>query len=398
MSAKYKRISPRSQDKQARSYQVLLGLVELYIQTGRPVGSQQLQREGFPQLSPATIRNYLAELEELGLLQQQHSSAGRIPSEHGLRLYAHHAAETPLLHPEDRQLLDRCGEHEGRDVGTFLQKVLEALSVGSGCVACGLSPRFDHDFVQSIRLVGIDNQRILVVLITDFGFVSSELVQVEESPGFLALKRLEQALQAKLCGDSKELAALEERDQAIAQQLYSESMLRHIVRYAQFWEEEVTYTGVSRLIQFPEFAQVRALGEGISLLDHPHALRSLLKDCMQDRAPHFWVGSDLPMDTRECSVLAIPYSMQGHSLGAIGLLGPMRIPYSRLMGLLQHASEMIQTVLTRCLYKHRISYRQPQPHVLYLPTADQLLIHREGPAESFDSIEEVSIHDRSGST
>jgi heat-inducible transcriptional repressor len=186
-----KSLIPRKPPKDKREKWVLLGLIDLYLETGKPVGSNTLRENGFDTLSSATIRNYFAKLEEEGLLKQQHSSGGRIPTPLAYKLYAETYLKSPLIDEKENKLLRQNIRKETRELAVYLQSVAEVLSEATHCAVFLSAPRFDHDFVLDIKLVGIDSNRCLCVIITDFGQVMTELLYDSKKMSSFTLKRLE---------------------------------------------------------------------------------------------------------------------------------------------------------------------------------------------------------------
>ncbi|MCH9611303.1 MAG: Heat-inducible transcription repressor HrcA [Chlamydiales bacterium] len=345
--------------KEKREQAVLMALVELFLESGKPIGSNTLMQERFPSLSSATIRNYFAKFEKLGYLKQPHSSGGRLPTEEGIRLYVENALSSPLLLPGVKT---GCKlKMEQKNVHTFLQRSVEKLSELTGLATFLSSARFDHDFIQQLRLVEIDDERILSVLITDFGQVLTEILPAKKLSAF-ALKRIEAYLMWRIRGGAE--PDLHDGERGVAQKLYSEIVVRYMVRYSNFSEEEVFRTGFSRLLNFPEFADPVALSSGLSLFENMSHMRLLLNDCMRENKLCYWVGSDLApyAAASECSVLAVPYHIGETRVGAIGLLGSSRMPYRELFGTLQYFSESMTKVLTKSLVKFKLSFRQPRAH------------------------------------
>ncbi len=343
--------------KERRENEVLIALVELFLETGKPIGSNTLKEERFPNLSSATIRNYFAKFETMGYLKQPHSSGGRLPTEAGIRLYVQEAVTKPLVMPGLKNSFNL--KMTQKNVHTFLQQSVEKLSSLTGYATFLSSARFDHDFIQEVRLVGIDDERLLCVLITDFGQVLTEILATKKLSSF-SLKRIEGYLIWRIRGGLQpEIQGDEEKE---AQKLYSEIVVRYMVRYSNFSEEEVFRTGFSRLLNYPEFSDPFALSAGLSLFENSTHMRLLLNDCMRENRLCYWVGSDLApyAAASECSVLAIPYRIGETRVGAIGLLGSSRMPYRTLFGALQFFSDEMTKVLTKSLMKFKLSFRQPR--------------------------------------
>lgn len=364
--------------KQVREKQVLFGLVTHFLATGKPVGSETLKETGFASLSAATIRNYFATLEEEGYLEQLHTSGGRIPTAKALRFYANEVVheESPLL-LKNQEALTALRKSETKELALYLQQSAETLSQLSGLAVFLSAPRFDHDFVTDLKVVPIDTQRLLCILITDFGVIQTELMHTDKKLSHFALKRIERYFHWRLTGQDKP-EEIEPEEESLAKHLYNEAMVRYIVGYSNFLNEEICRTGFSKLLHFPEFQDAATLASSLGLFENAQGMRMLLRDCTKHGTLRFWIGEDLqPFSTTKvpCSaVAAVPYQIGKQIVGAVGVLGPMRIPYKEIFGILRAFSESISAALTQSLYKFKIHYRQPQPEAAYLQKEEHRLI------------------------
>lgn len=353
--------------KQDRERKVLLGLVDYYIKTGKPVGSNTLKETGFEDLSSATIRNYFANLENEGFLSQAHSSGGRIPTNLAFRTYAQAHFDNPTESLGDPFKATR--DFESREITKLLQDSSETLGMLTNCAVFLSAPRFDQDFVVDLKLIPLDASRCLCVIITDFGVIRTEIVQAPTKLSTFSVKRIESYFHWRLTGIDKP-KELKNEEEAIAQSLYNELMVRYIVGYSNFINEEIHRTGFSRLLAYPDFQDAGILATSLALFENAHSMRLLLKECMALNHLKFWIGDDLaPFSTThipDCAVIAIPYYINRNAVGAVGILGPARIPYQTLFGLLRSFSENVSDALTRNIYKYKISFRQPQTGSLFL--------------------------------
>lgn len=186
-----KSLSPKKPAKDQREKLILFGLVDLYLQSGKPIGSNTLRENGFDALSSATIRNYFAKLEEEGLVKQQHSSGGRIPTSLAYKAYAEEHLDKPLSSPDEKKTIERLLKKETREVGAYLLQTIEKISEITHCAAFLSAPRFDQDFILEIKLLYIDQSRLLCVLITDFGLVRTEVLYTDKKLSSFTLKRFE---------------------------------------------------------------------------------------------------------------------------------------------------------------------------------------------------------------
>lgn len=365
--------------KTDRERKVLIGLVEHYIQTGKPVGSNVLKDVGFEDLSSATIRNYFAHLEEEGYLAQQHSSGGRIPTDNAFRLYANAYMDETFKGKQKINLSDKNGT---RAITTFLQQSAEELAIQTKTAVFLSAPRFEQDFIIGIKLVIIDTNRCLCVLMTDFGEIRTEMLYTDQKFGVIASKRLEGYFNWRLTNHNKP-ENLSQSEEETAQKLYNELMVRYIVGYSQFNEEEVYRTGFSSLLSYPEFQDAAMLANSLALFENTHGMRLLLKECSKFDKLKFWIGRDLTnysaQTNVDCTVIAIPYYVNNKPVGSIGLFGPLRMPYRALFSTLRQFSEQISKGLTNSLYKFKITLRQPKTEAIDQKLRPQLLAHIERP-------------------
>lgn len=372
-------IAIKSSGKQERELKVLLGLIEHYIKTGKPVGSNTLKEAGFGTLSSATIRNYFANLEDAGYLIQLHSSGGRIPTE---KAYRYYATESLASHHQIPQINDEFVYLKGIDtqeISSYLYHAAERLSHLSNTAVFISSPRFDHDFVLDVRVVGIDAKRLVCILVTNFGAIHTEILYTDHRLSNFAIKRIESYFQWRLNGINKP-DNLEKAEEQLAQKFYNEVMVRYIVGYSHYNEEEIFRTGFSKLLNYPDFETPASLANGLGLFENNQGMRLLLKECEKLEKTRFWIGNDLLTYTTSspnCAVIASPYKINQKIVGAVGLLGPMRIPYRELFEMLNTFSTNISEALTRNLYKFKITFRQPHENTPYLDQPEQRILRSD---------------------
>lgn len=363
-------------NKQGREQKVLLGLVDHYIQTGKPVGSNTLKDAGFGDLSSATIRNYFANLEEEGYLSQSHSSGGRIPTDKAFRAYAQDYIDSPQLPLPEIQEFNSLQDFQSREIARYLQQAAESLASACNCAVFLSAPRFDHDYIIDIKLVSLDAFRCLSILISDFGVIQTEILHLPAKLSTFALKRIESYFHWRLTGIGMP-DNLEPEEEKIGKTFYNELMVRYIVGYSNFVDEDIYRTGFSRLLTYADFQDASKLSGGLSLFENGHSMRLLLRECQALNQVKTWIGSDLihyAGINPNCAVLSIPYYINQHPIGAVGLLCPIRTPYRTLFGILQHFSNCISEALTRNVYKFKISFRHPETGKQYLQKEEHRLI------------------------
>lgn len=375
-----KPIVPKRQNKQERERQVLIGLVDYYIKTGKPVGSNTLKETGFDNLSSATIRNYFARLDEEGYLNQAHSSGGRVPTNKAYRLYANEALEQKTLIVSGKDLFKDLRATETKEIASFLLQSAENLSATTETAVFLSAPRFDYDYVVDVKIVSIDHSRCLCVIITDFGVIKTEILPIEKKLGAFSTKRLEAYFHWRLTGFDKP-ENLNSEEEELAKKFYNELMLRYVVGYTNFSDDEIHRTGFSKLLNYPDFHDTETLAKSLALFENVRSMRLMLTESTKHNHLKFWIGEDLSPYTAaipDCAVIIVPYHINRQSVGAIGLIGPVRIPYRQLFDQLNNFSEAISEALTRNIYKFKINFRQPQQNLLDLHQANNGL---KGPAQ-----------------
>ncbi len=365
----------KGKKSELREHAVLINLIELYLKTGEPVGSNTLKENGLKDMSSATIRNYYAKLEQSGFLKQLHTSGGRIPTSKALKIYAEEVKDADALSKEERLFLKGQLGQDTREVASYLQRAAETIAEATGCATLITGPRFDQDSIREVKLVPIDESRLLAVMITVFGLIRTEMLFVSNKFTSFSLKRLEGYFAHRLKNLPK--PDLETKEEEMAEKLYSELILRHIVNYANFTKAEMYKCGFSKMLYHPELLEATALAGSLSLFENPALLSQFLQRAVEDNDLTFWIGEELKehLSTEHCSVIAIPYTIGQRSLGAICLLGPARLEYSKVFAALRAAAKVMGETLMKSMHKYQITYRQPR---LELPFEESPMISEAG--------------------
>jgi heat-inducible transcriptional repressor len=378
-----KTLKPKKSAKQDRERQVLFGLIELYLSTGKPIGSNTLKETGFNEFSSATIRNYFALLEKEGYLNQQHTSGGRIPTTKAIRLYAKEYEDSEENFYLKDGFFKELETRESHEIAAYLSQAAEQLSHLSNTAVFLSAPRFDQDFIIDAKLVAIDTNRCLCVLITSFGVVQTEILPIPKKLSSFSLKRLELYFKWRLNShpdinhEVTKPENLEHEEELLAQQLYNEVMVRYIVNYANFTDEDVYRTGFSKLLSYQDFQDSHSLINCLSLFENAHSVRLLLKECSKKNRLQSWIGEDLisfSSHPQDCAVVAVPYYINNHCVGAVGILGPTRLPYRKLFAVLRQFSDHVSQALTNSVYKHKITFRQAKTENMSLQVNDHYLL------------------------
>ena len=355
----FKRLSNKRFTKKDREESVLLGVVDLYIKEGKPVGSNTLKENGFEFLSSATIRNYFSKFEKLGYLKQQHSSGGRAPTSKGFRVYANACMNNLKVNSSDEKKALNELQGECKKVSGYLHKAAELFSEMTNSCVFLLSPLFDQDFIQNIKLIHLQDTEILCVIITDFGQTKTEILTLERKIDEKELKLLEKYLLWRISKGEK--PGISEQNTKAAQKIYNEIMLRHVAGFATLSPIDSTYrTGLSKLLMYPEFQEPLILANSLSLFEDFDKIKILLNESIKINRLTCWIGEELSAfgtNAQECAIITFPYRINNLPVGAIAVLLPERADYSRVFALANLFSDSISETLTKSIYKFKINFQ-----------------------------------------
>ncbi len=335
--------------------------MDLYIRTGKPIGSNTLKESGFEAISSATIRNYCSKLEEEGYLVQHHTSGGRVPTDLAYKFYARAMIDHINVEPQIDLGLHEMLFKETQAINIYLEQSLDYLSKVTGCASFLSSPIFDQDFICGIRLVSLDATRVLCVILTHFGFVHTEVIYSQVKLSGFSLRRIEEFFAQKLA--NLPLQELSDEERAFAERCFHEIALRNIVQIGSPQKGMIYRAGLSELLNYPECQDTNVLANALRLFEKPSLMSSLLKETLQGRSLKFWIGNDLSAYTIEgegFALVSVPYFIHQKPVGAIAILGPSRMYYPKMFGLLSSLSRYLSESLTKSIYKFNIAWHPSQ--------------------------------------
>lgn len=327
----------------ARARAILQAIVEAYIDDAQPVGSTTvLHRQPDLNLSPATVRHVMAELEEAGLLWQSHTSAGRVPTDKGLRCYLD-GLMNPKLHPWDRSRLDAAAALP--DPSDFPAHLGESLAGLSHQVAVVAVPRFLGSRFREVGLVGCGGRLVLAYFISQGGLVQQKRVELDFEPSETQLVEIQNLLNERLRGRTlEEVRALVAEELARAEITWNELARRAFAVAQRVLPDsalDLVIVGASHLVDQPEFADRDKLRQVFKTIDDRTALLKILTQLLDGAGVKVILGSEqtLPAVT-DLACVGGAWSGPGGRYAAISLLGPARMDYGRLVPLVGYATEL----------------------------------------------------------
>lgn len=337
------------QELNARSRDIFKSLVDAYMETGEPVGSRTLARRMGLQLSPATIRNTMADLELAGLLYAPHISAGRVPTDAGLRLFVDGLLEVGDLSDTDRRRLEaECAAH-GRSLSDVLSEATNSLSGLSACAGLVVAPKTERP-LRHLEFVPLGADRALVVLVTQDGLVENRVLELP--PGIPAgtLAMAGNYLTARLAGRTIEEARsgiAAELDESRAQ---LDSLTRKVVEAGlASWTgrpeaPQLILRGTSKLLDdvtaIADLERIRALFDA---LETRETMMRLLDATRSADGTRIFIGAENALFGHTgCTVVISPYlDSQNAIVGAIGVIGPTRMNYARIIPMVDYTAKLV---------------------------------------------------------
>ncbi|HMG35962.1 MAG TPA: heat-inducible transcriptional repressor HrcA [Blastocatellia bacterium] len=337
-----------------RKKEILAAVVRSHIATGQPVGSFALARQSTESLSSATIRNICAELEEEGYLTHPHTSAGRIPTDRGYRCYVDgFLGPTKLSRSDAARIRERLLDEESLlNPEVLMERASAVLSQLSGNVGIVVSPSIARDRLNHIEFVKLPDFRILVITVSGAGRVLDRVIRVDEEFG-----RDELNSTARYLMDNFEGWTLEEiRDELMRRMTEEKALYDRFLRNAVLLcskslkegdEPDVFIEGASNILARPDFVDTEKMRALFRMLEQKSKIVKILNECIESsnvEAVAVRIGREInESDLRNCSVIASRcFYSGGEPAGSIGVVGPTRLEYGRLIGIVEYISRLFE--------------------------------------------------------
>ncbi len=318
-----------------RKMAILRAVVETYIETAEPVGSSAVSEVADLEVSSATIRNELVQLDDQGYLTQPHTSAGRIPTEKAYRAFVD-AIDTPGLGRSETERVRDFFDHTHGEIEEMLDRTSQLLSEMTGVASVIVTPDKDHATVKSVQLVQLAPLVVLAVLVLSDGTVEKSSIETIDEIDDVTIAMANGHLTASMVGRTLDSAALSQPSgNAAADRLVDSA---RAVLTAQDTSGDIYVGGLASV---SEFGQVDTMREVLALLEKQLVVVTLLRDVM-DRGMSVAIGNETGVDPlAECSLVVAPYSAEGNQSGTIGLLGPTRMNYPHAMAAVAVVSQSL---------------------------------------------------------
>ena len=344
-------------DLDERKLKILQAIIRNYLETGEPVGSRTISKYTDLNLSSATIRNEMADLEELGYIVQPHTSAGRIPSDKGYRLYVdqmlaekeekldHAAQEVKEMH---QMLLEKEDKME-----SILKQMAKMLAVNTNYATLVTAPQVKGNKIKFLQLSRVDVGQLLATIVVEGNVIKNNMIHVEKSLDDETLLKLNILLNTNLNGlpiEDINLAMITKLKQqaGIYDGIIAEVMDAVAAVIRENDDIEIYTSGANNIFKYPELSDNQRASELINTLEEKQMLTELVQDSMADEnntGIQVYIGNETPVQTmKDCSVVTATYELEEGVKGTIGIIGPRRMDYDKVINTLTTLKSQLDTI------------------------------------------------------
>lgn len=338
------------QELTEREKTVFMSIVHSFVQTAEPVGSRYLTKHYSLNISPATVRNVMMDLEDKGLIAQPHTSAGRVPTNMGYRQYVNSIMKSARLSGREKQVIVRKLTEFSKDIDQIVEKSTTVLSEISNQLGVILSPRFNRGKLNKINLVSISDDKLLVILDIKSGLVKTIIVEIDSQVPQSLLETTTQLLNERLHGLSiGELQkSLSERFRDVDGE--SKKLLGVIERNADKLvnvdpEGDFHFSGVKKVISQPDFESKEKIGKILELLDRKDVLVKIMSEQEEEGVSIVIGDENKEALMQNCSLITTTYQYKD-AFGTLGVIGPTRMQYSKVIALVDFMAETLTYLTT----------------------------------------------------
>ena len=333
-----------------RKWKIFNAIIKTYLETGEPVGSRTISKYADLNLSSATIRNEMADLEEMGLIIQPHTSAGRIPSDQGYRMYVDYLMEQK--DKEVKEMQNMMIQKQDR-MESVLKQVVKVLANNTNYATMISAPQYHRTKLKFIQLSIISETQLLAVVVAEGNIVKNKMLNFEHGLNNEMLLKLNILLNTALNGLAMEEINLglitKLKEQAGIHSDVVSKVLDTVAETIQMDDETEIYTsGATNIFKYPELSDSSRASELISAFEEKKELASLVTESMaqtSDTGIQVYIGNEAPIQNmKDCSVVTATYELGSGIRGTIGIIGPKRMDYEKVVDSLKTLKRQLDNV------------------------------------------------------
>ena len=336
-----------------RKLKILQALINDFICTAQPVGSRTIAKKYDLGISSATIRNEMSDLEELGYLVQPHTSSGRIPSDLAYRLYVDSLMEKYKLENRQKKVISDLLLDKIVEIDDVIKNTSKILSQITNLISVSLSPQFQNSKLKNIKLVHLDEDKVLLVLVSNSGVIKNTILQIK-NVSQKALNRVSNLLQDKLSGQV--IANLDDETiDKIKSELieYSSTIDKIVPKLHNFFNDidhaHVNLDGITNIFNLPEYTDINKAKQFIATIEKRDLMYDLLRESSRDDIC-IRIGCENEIEEiQDCSIVTATYKLNGRIIGKVGVIGPTRMDYSKVIAVIKYLSKTLSNNIDEIL-------------------------------------------------
>lgn len=336
-----------------RKRRILQAIVRDYILTAEPVGSRTIAKRYIFNVSAATIRNEMADLEELGYLQQPHTSAGRIPSENGYRFYVDHLLDEVVVSPEEIKAIRQGYQQQAQVLENVIQQAAHLLASLTDYMAMASGPQPQSSRLNKLQMIEIQSGQALAVVVAENGLVANRMIALPPNIDQNDLDNITNYINQKfhnVTWNQMLKAGIIQVRTDVGQKISQFDQVLDLIQQVLLGEHQsdLYLGGAARMLGQPEFQDIKQVRSILHLLDHREYMRHLLGNLQQTDQVQVTIGSENQMqEVENCSLVTAVYKWNGQPMGWVGVIGPTRMDYARAVAAVREVSKLLSEVFTK---------------------------------------------------
>lgn len=333
---------------------ILLATIHSHAESAEPVGSRTISKRYDLGLSPATIRNVMADLEEMGFLTQPHPSAGRVPTDQAYRIYVNSLFDIPPLTQQESELIDRSLKENLYELDHVMETASKILSVVSRQTGMVFLPRISHLIFKRIEFIKLRPTQAMAILVAESGLVHNKIIEMEEDIsqekledisrylneefGGLALHEIRMRIYELMVKEKEEYDQLLQKAMALSRQAFAEEEI----------DGEIYMGGTLNILEQPEFSNnIEKMKAIFKAFEEKSNLIRILDRCIEGKGLSILIGSESEVEEmQDCSIVAHTYMYKNQAVGTLGILGPRRMEYPRIIAIVDYIAKAVSRILT----------------------------------------------------
>ncbi|WP_019119958.1 heat-inducible transcriptional repressor HrcA [Brevibacillus massiliensis] len=329
---------------------ILNAIVDNYISSAEPVGSRTISKREDIGFSSATIRNEMADLEELGYLEQPHTSAGRVPSTKGYRFYVDHLVKQQMLTSEEMGKLKQLFTDQISHVERVIEETAAILSQLTNYTAVVLGPEIFEHRLKHVQIIPLSDAQAVAIIVTNTGHVENKLIDLPHGISASEIEKLVNILNSKLIDVplwQLRCRMYEEIAQEMRRNVEQYEEMLHILEgtFKNEPTDRVFLSGATKIMAQPEFRDVEKVKDILELLEQNDQLIRLFGEV--HTGTQIRIGQENVVDAvKQCTIITTPYYLDGKPVGMVGILGPTRMEYGKVFTVLDHLAVGLSKILT----------------------------------------------------